>query len=77
MTFSREARQIRAHRLSESDSEFAYRMGRAAGQAEALKRAITLLTYLEKTSGSKRPGVTEALELVKTITVFESDLLKD
>ena len=77
MTFSKESHEQRTMRLADGNVEFAYRMGRAYGQAYALKRAITLLTYLEKTSGTLRPGVTEALKLVKEITVFEHQLLED
>lgn len=75
MTFSARSKEIRANRLLESDATFAYRMGRRAGQQDALNRAITLLQYLEKTSGSKRPGVTEALELVRTITITDPENL--
>ncbi len=68
MTFSTESNQLRAKRLADN-IDAAYSLGKKHGQAEALQRAITMLTYLEKTSGTNRPGVSAALEIVRTINV--------
>ena len=73
MTFSPQSNQVRAKKIT--DPDIAYLVGKRHGHQEALNRAILLLTYLQKTSGTNRAGVTEALEIVKGITyVQEPDL---
>lgn len=66
MTFSSESNAIRAARLTKSPDS--YLLGQKHGRLEERKRILTLLGYLEKTSGKNRAGITEAIELIRGLS---------